>query len=336
VTKSKLSYPNFIYQFYLAMKKLVLFFMGVNIFLFAGKLCAQVACPEARSGYAFAYDPDRQVAVLFGGQDINNKRLDDTWEWATGKWRRIDIAAPPARINATMVYDPVAKRMLMFGGSTNSGAQNDVWTYDGKLWTKVEYGLLPPARQLATAVYDKKQSRLILFGGLDVKKNRLGDTWVMEKDHWKNLDIGGPSPRASHAMVYDDNSGIVYLYGGYDTTTKRDFWKFQNGSWSEISGSNYPYRCHTVLVYDNEKNRLLMFGGFGTESRLNELWEYSGDQWRQITQGSIVPGARAEHRGVIIPGKGLLIFGGVIGPDVNTRNRGSDTWLYDGIKWQTE
>jgi hypothetical protein len=45
------------------------------------------------------------------------------------------------------------------------------------------------------------------------------------------------------------------------------------------------------------------------------------------------PAPRAEHRSVFIPGKGLFAFGGVIGPDPNTRNRGNDTWLYNGDGW---
>src|SRR5581483_2069314 len=155
----------------------------------------------------------------------------------------------------------------------------------------------------------------------------------MEKSRWVQVNVPGPSARASHAMVYDDDSGIIYVYGGYDTVTKKDFWKFQNGSWIEITYPNDPERCHTALVYDQANQRLLMFGGFGSDGRQNELWEYSGDQWKQIKQGDNIPESRAEHRGVIVPGKGLLIFGGVIGPDPNTRNRGNDTWLYDGKQW---
>ena len=134
-------------------------------------------------------------------------------------------------------------------------------------------------------------------------------------------------------MVYDTHADAVYLYGGYDTTTLKDFWKFKNGNWTEVSLANEPVRCHTSVVYDEDQKKLMMFGGFNEEGRTNEFWECTAGIWKQVKQDGQVPDPRAEHRGVFIHGKGYLIFGGVIGPDPNTRNRGNDTWLYDGNAW---
>jgi len=66
---------------------------------------------------------------------------------------------------------------------------------------------------------------------------------------------------------------------------------------------------------------MLMFGGFGDQGRTNELWEYANNNWSAIHSEGKIPEERAEHRSVFIPGQGLFVFGGVIGPDPNTRNR---------------
>src|SRR5579862_7000244 len=97
---------------------------------------------------------------------------------------------------------------------------------------------------------------------------------------------------------------------------------------------NGPARFHEAISYDPEKGRILMFGGFNEQERTNELWEYSNKKWSIIDSNKREnPDPRAEHRSVFIPGRGLFVFGGVIGTDPNTRNRGNDTWLYNGNSW---
>jgi hypothetical protein len=291
--------------------------------------------PVARSGYSLAYDASRDVVVLFGGQDSANARLSDTWEWSAGVWSRIEVGGPSARMNAAMAYDPVRKLVFLFGGRTESGTEDDLWTYDGKSWSNIEALSRPPRRQQGTMVFDKGQSQFLLFGGLDVNKNSLGDTWVLKDKQWTMLNSNGPSPRSSHAMTYDDDMQAAVLYGGYiNETASREFWELKDGVWHAVTGNNGPVRLHESISYDPDKKRLLLFGGFNERERTNELWEYAKDQWSLVAVGKDkIPDPRAEHRSVFIPGQGLFIFGGVIGPDGNTRIRGNDTWLFDGKSW---
>ena len=291
--------------------------------------------PSARSGYAIAYDANRDVVILFGGQDSASKKLGDTWEWFKGTWKRINIKGPSSRINSTMTYDAEAKSVLIFGGLTDSGYQNDLWAYDGKSWEKLTISSSPPARQLATMVFDKKQSQLVLFGGMDINRNPMGDTWTMKNNKWKKINIEGPSPRATHSMTYNDDLGTIFLYGGYDTTILNDLWELKDGNWISLNTKDGPFRCHASISYDQSKKRMLVFGGFGNEGRTNELWQYSNNKWLLIkAKEVIVPDPRAEHESVFIPGAGLFIFGGVIGIDPDTRNRGNDTWLYNEESWK--
>jgi hypothetical protein len=290
--------------------------------------------PSARSGYCMVYDAHRGVVVLFGGQDSASVKLGDTWEWKNGAWVKKDITGPAARINACMVYDAGKKNVILFGGYSTDGAVNDLWQYDGIQWKKMATSTSPDARQMATMCYDKKNDQFVLFGGFSAKRAALGDTWILKNGTWTQLNIQGPGARASHAMVYDDNMQCVFVYGGYTDGALKDFWQLKKGEWHNMGTETGPARLHTSLVYDRKNKRLLMFGGFNEFVRTNELWEFANDKWRPIPiEKEAWPAPRAEHRGVFVPGKGFFVFGGVVGPDPNTRNRANDTWIYHKNKW---
>ncbi len=65
--------------------------------------------PAARSGQAMAFDPVRNVVVLFGG--LNSDATDflgDTWEWSTVSktWTNVTpVTTPTKRQGARLVYD---------------------------------------------------------------------------------------------------------------------------------------------------------------------------------------------------------------------------------------
>jgi N-acetylneuraminic acid mutarotase len=238
-------------------------------------------------------------------------------------------------MNAAMAYDSGKHRLLLFGGRTETGTENDLWSYDGKSWTKINTSASPVARQLGLMAFDKRNAQFVLFGGMDTQKNPLGDTWILKNDQWTQLDAKGPVPRASACATYDDALGAVVIYGGYiNNAASKEFWEFKDGAWHDLTQESGPVRIHASLTYDPAKRRLLMFGGFGEQGRTNELWQYADNRWTQLSVAEATPAPRAEHRSVFIPGKGLFVFGGVIGPDPNTRNRGNDTWLYDAKSWK--
>lgn len=320
--------------------RLVFLFAFAGTLLFFEKpLIAQPhLVPSPRSGFSLAFDSDRAVIVLFGGQDSANGRLGDTWEWKAGEWRRIAVTGPANRMNAPMTYDPKKKCVWLFGGRTDTGVDSSLWTYDGHIW-KQDAGSVaaaPAPRQLATMVYDKKVDGLVLFGGMDSNKVPLGDTWFYKDGNWNLLPTcpgASPSPRSSQAMAYDDALGGVVLYGGFiGGAASSDCWILKDGRWQDWSGDGGPPRIHSALVYDPDKQRLLLFGGFNTRDRTNELWAYSDHRWTNLGEANDrMPAPRAEHRCTYLPGQGLFLFGGVVGPDANTRRRGNDTWLFDGV-----
>ena len=49
-------------------------------------ILASTTGPSVRIHHAMAYDPERQVIVLYGGYGGGELILDDTWEWDGAAW----------------------------------------------------------------------------------------------------------------------------------------------------------------------------------------------------------------------------------------------------------
>jgi hypothetical protein len=74
--------------------------------------------PSARQASATAYDPTTGTVVLFGGADINNTLLAETWTWDGVTWtQQSPQVSPPARACATqsMTYDAATGSVVLFG-----------------------------------------------------------------------------------------------------------------------------------------------------------------------------------------------------------------------------
>lgn len=94
---------------------------------------ARSMAPSPRVAHSLAYDPVREVVVLFGGL---NKRepLADTWEYDGLAWREVDVVvAPAARGGTRLVYDSDRSAVVLFGGGHSSFGRfsvfDDLWQY---------------------------------------------------------------------------------------------------------------------------------------------------------------------------------------------------------------
>lgn len=121
--------------------------------------------PPARQDHAMAYDPTRDVVVVFGGWD-GSTRLGDTWEFdfATLTWSQVSLTppnAPSARHFSTMAFFPEENAIFLFGG--NDGAvRNDTWMYDGTTWTQLSLPSSPPTASGFMA-YDSANDRILML-----------------------------------------------------------------------------------------------------------------------------------------------------------------------------
>lgn len=191
-----------------------------------------------------AYDPARQVVVLFGGKDDAGIVTDTTWEWNGTTWTpRTFAVRPPARELASFTWDELRQRLVLVGGGLQgSVATNDSWTYDGVAWTKIEpldRGTLvqPGARRDAMLVYDETSNRTTLFGG----QVRQGFNWIQLTDTWESAgrvwqqrfpahhppaSFGGKGTR--HRGV----GGVVYFPGADSFGTAfTEMWSWNGDDW---------------------------------------------------------------------------------------------------------
>lgn len=81
------------------------------------------AAPGPRYGAASAYDPEREVLVVWGGREgSSGEGYDDLWEHDANGWREVQPRGhgPPAPFFfASMAYDAPHHRMILYGGTTS-------------------------------------------------------------------------------------------------------------------------------------------------------------------------------------------------------------------------
>lgn len=150
--------------------------------------------PTPRDGHAMAYDPARDVTVLFGGTD-GSQFLGDTWEWDGSTWMVMSSNGPSPRAGHAMAYDATSESVVLFGGTFFDGAYHDygdTWAWDGSAWALLSTSG-PTPRSLHAMVYDQSRSRAVLFGGLENENfgAPLRDTWELGQDCNENgiLDL---------------------------------------------------------------------------------------------------------------------------------------------------
>ncbi|HEX8255773.1 MAG TPA: kelch repeat-containing protein, partial [Thermoanaerobaculia bacterium] len=138
--------------------------------------------PSPRTLARMVYDPNTNLAVLFGGQGYRDgatgltHNSSETWLWTGAAWvQRFPATTPPARAAHSMTYDPVHRRVLMFGGrqeptqvSGSVSYLDDLWAWQGDNWVRLDAdsATRPSARQSAGIAYDPQRDRLVIYGGI--------------------------------------------------------------------------------------------------------------------------------------------------------------------------
>jgi len=142
------------------------------------------ASPSARSGHAMAFDRENRVAVLFGGNDGENRGDTWTYDFPKNLWTNVSPAASPSpRTGASLVYDRAQGLLVLFGGRDASQHFNDTWAFNARTntWTMVNASVSPGGRMLAGAVFDRSLDRTVLFGG-GAGTGYKGDTWTFPEE----------------------------------------------------------------------------------------------------------------------------------------------------------
>ena len=149
------------------------------------------------------------------------------------------------------------------------------------------------------------------------------------------MSTSGPSARAFHAMAYDPARGRVVLFGGWDSSGRRqDTWEWDGASWTQASTTGPSARLDHRMVYDAARGHVVLFGGRNGTGMFNDLWEWDGKKWEKKPGGTVLP-ARAgqvvtyDHR----RRKMVMLMG--FGPwSYPTGAEWGLTWEWDGTWWR--
>src|SRR5581483_8363800 len=77
-----------------------------------------LTAPPPRRSHALAYDADRQLTVLFGGEGGLGDALGDMWEWdGTGWTQAMPARSPPPSEGHALAYDAARHRLMLVGSS---------------------------------------------------------------------------------------------------------------------------------------------------------------------------------------------------------------------------
>jgi len=291
--------------------------------------------PQGRYLYGLAYDSQRQMTVLLGGDSTGSVRLNDTWEYDGINWHQATPSqSPPGRVNIdqTLVYDSNRQRIILFGGLGSSGYLSDTWEYDSTTWSQINTDASPQKRDAHAMVFDSYRSVTVLFGGYNSSGSRLNDTWEYN-GAWQQVNTAQTPPgRFHHSMAYDAQRHVTVLFGGVDSANTKlgDTWEYDGTTWRQITPSQSPpARDNHSLAYDSARGVIVLFGGAGSSGLLNDTWEYDGTTWQQIPL-SQSPSARTEMSMVYDSQRNKVVFFGGGYWNSGKLTVFNDTWEYTG------
>jgi hypothetical protein len=181
--------------------------------------CAAAVEPGPRYRPAVAYDPERKVFLLFGG-DHGDYLMSDTWTYdpAGRVWRQHwPAVAPGPRAGASMVWLPRARRMALVAGETylkkmvyqrfTRPLPGDVWTYDADRNTWALTVAPPrdggPVPSSTVACVGDDTLVALSASGSEWRNYMVGSTWKVRVD--ASVAAGAPAKQGGV-------SGGVRLY----------------------------------------------------------------------------------------------------------------------------
>jgi N-acetylneuraminic acid mutarotase len=203
---------------------------------------------------AMAYDKKLKKTVMFGGYNTQGNYLNETWTWDGTSWAQVkmkDSEAPGNRGLMAMWYDPRLEKIVVYGGigrpnlDTKAVRYEDMWSFDGTRWAKLDVTTTPGRRLGAPFAVDPTTGKLLLFGGLlaEGEDKTLTQTYV--NDTWE-----------------------------WDGTAK---------TWTRLSPIRSPYvRENAMLAWDPVTNEMVLFGGFAYGFYRSDLWAWNGQTWRPL------------------------------------------------------
>ena len=137
--------------------------------------------------------------------------------------------------------------------------------------------------------------------------------------------LNGPPPRYNHAMAYDENRGVVVLFGGRaQTGILSDTWEWDGFLWTQKTPKTRPSaREQASMAYDGNTKKILLFGGGG----LADTWTWDGVTWARATPTRSPSVRNSAAMAYDKDRKVVVLYGG------HRSVSHADTWEWNGTTW---
>jgi hypothetical protein len=147
-------------------------------------------------------------------------------------------------------------------------------------------------------------------------------------------------------MAFDEATGKVLLFGGYETYYPTgsslayarqlgDTWSWDGTRWSaEQSTASPAARTDAAMAYDAVRRVVVLHGGQGvTSGFVNDTWTWNGTRWILMSPDNTPPAMWGEHQPISWDGahKVVLLFDWT--GQWTAPGELNQTWEWDGTNW---
>ncbi len=252
------------------------------------------------------YDPYKggTGGIIYPPIYYGNTGSNEVWELDPAKPAFADRTAPldipTARWGHCMAYYPDTGKTYLFGGVDQMTGRlyDDLWAWDGKVWSQVTTDVRPQGRSDSALAYDPARKSLLLFGG-NTNSGDSEDTWEWTQGKgWTQLKaLTSPGALYGHAMVTDTTRGRILLWGGVSMKRyayaesdgaqamirnpyRTEVWEWDGNAmaWSNRTpnpSSTSPYgRQSPLLAYDEGQKKMFLYDGTNYSGDMSTYWEW--------------------------------------------------------------
>jgi hypothetical protein len=291
--------------------------------------------PSARSGFSFSSCPNRNCAILFGGNDgvsdLNDAyKLDLSSGWS---WIQLSTTGiqPDPRSDHFGACDPEDDLMWVWGGTAADDSVRALSLASLQWVSQPNTGWqgAPSGHTHPIGVHVSWTSRFQVLDGAENCElwEFCGNQGEPLSTYWQNIQ--SPGALAGSAFALDRVHGRAYLFGGVDEngTLSNSFWEYsltnpKGWSWAflrSLTMPDIPALKGACAVWDQKRARVLVYGGQTADYRLSNRVYCMADTmggdfftYPVIRPTGTPPPGRVQHAAIYDPvGDRVLVFGGL-------------------------
>jgi hypothetical protein len=286
---------------------------------------APIAATPRMIERTFAYDPERDAVIAFGGY-TDTKTLAYQLGGSAGvptSWSSLPVAATTPTVSfSAAIYDPSRAAVVTFGGYDyrESSQLSMLSSASENEWQALQAdGASPPERSGHTMVYDAQHTRAIVFGGQrDTSyppSEDFNDVWALALDGtptWTQLAPSGdaPSAGAGALAIYDPiGKRMVVLQSGVMQALALD--TEPSWSWLTTTGSSPGIVLSGAALYDPERHSMVVLKHEDTGTLVFAL-DLATQVWQRYCSETITPAPHLHHprisNAVLVPDGIFMAF----------------------------